>query len=78
LAFPALTIRFRNDEDEQKKRAVACATAEFREETSKKQTTRQCRVAAMHNLGPAALACKRFFAVQQCNETLCYFQQQWL
>jgi hypothetical protein len=47
---------------------VACATAEFREETSKKQTTRQRRVAAMHNLGPATLACKSYFAVQHRNE----------
>jgi hypothetical protein len=48
-----------------KKAAVPCGTAEFREETSKKDSKRMYRLAAMHKVGVLPRRRKSFFAVQQ-------------
>jgi len=48
----------------EKKKAVPCGTAKFREETSKKADSAANRIAAMHKIDPPRGARKAFFAMQ--------------
>jgi hypothetical protein len=53
-----------------KKMAALCSAAKFREETSKKQTARQSRIAAVHNLAIPHRWSKRVFAMQHCSRQM--------